>query len=268
MTGEGQIEVLGGGAVNKVVRIGDTVRRSAGSWTPTVHALLRHLQAAGFHEAPQVLGIDDEGCEVLSFLPGETVGWTDWPAFMRGDEGLVQLAATLRRYHDAVRGFVPPPDARWRNPLAMAMRDAELVRHGDFSPFNTVWLGDRLTGVIDWDFAQPGSALDDLGYLAWYAVPLSGEARAREHGFGDELDRAYRLRVLAGAYGDVTSSDIVDGALAVIRTEREQMADLARRGLEPWTSFVAEGTLAGFDGEIAWIASHRHELVAPDGSGV
>lgn len=262
MTGEGEIEVLTGGAVNQVVRIGDTVCRSAGPWTPTVHALLRHLHDAGFGEAPQALGIDEMGREMLSYLPGETIGWTDWPAFMRGDDGLVQLARTLRRYHDAVRDFAPSPDARWRNPLARPMRDAELVRHGDFSPFNTIWQGDRLTGVIDWDFAQPGSALDDLGYLAWYAVPLSGEARAREYGFGDELDRAHRIRVLADAYGGVTPADIVDGAVAVIRTEREQMAELARRGLEPWTSFVAEGTLAGFDGEIVWIETHRHELVA------
>lgn len=33
---------LSGGWVNEVVRTGDTVRRSAGPWTPAVHALLRH----------------------------------------------------------------------------------------------------------------------------------------------------------------------------------------------------------------------------------
>ena len=32
---------LRGGNVSTVVRVGETVRRNAGPWTPTVHALLR-----------------------------------------------------------------------------------------------------------------------------------------------------------------------------------------------------------------------------------
>ncbi|MFI0404409.1 hypothetical protein [Actinomadura sp. 3N508] len=34
------------------VRIGDTVHRRANPWTSTVHAVLRHLEAAGFEGAP------------------------------------------------------------------------------------------------------------------------------------------------------------------------------------------------------------------------
>lgn len=254
-------EVFSGGAVNAVVRVGETVRRSTGAWTPTVHALLRHLDEAGFREAPKALGIDDNGLEVLSFMEGETIGWTDWPDFMLSEDGLRQLAAALHRYHDAVRSFVPPAKAVWRNPLAREWKDAELVRHGDFSPFNTVWQDGRLTGVIDWDFAQPGSALDDLAYLAWYAVPLSGKKRTVEYGFAGEVDRVRRIRALCEAYGGYSPSAVVTGAIDVIQTERDQMAELARRGLEPWVSFVADGTLTGFDGEIAWIRSHRAALV-------
>ena len=39
--------VLSGGNMTPVVRVGDTVRRAAGRWTPTIHALLRHVRAAG-----------------------------------------------------------------------------------------------------------------------------------------------------------------------------------------------------------------------------
>jgi hypothetical protein len=38
-----------------VVRAGGTVRRSAGPWTPNVHALLRHLRDRGFDKAPALL---------------------------------------------------------------------------------------------------------------------------------------------------------------------------------------------------------------------
>ena len=33
--------VLCGGNMTPVVRVGDTVRRATGPWTPTIHALLR-----------------------------------------------------------------------------------------------------------------------------------------------------------------------------------------------------------------------------------
>src|SRR6266498_211042 len=55
-------EVLAGGNFNHVVRVGDTVRRvKTGAWTPAVHALLRHLERAGFDGAPRALGVDDRG---------------------------------------------------------------------------------------------------------------------------------------------------------------------------------------------------------------
>ena len=40
MTGEHE-EVLAGGNMTAVVRVGDTVRRGAGPWTPTIHAFER-----------------------------------------------------------------------------------------------------------------------------------------------------------------------------------------------------------------------------------
>jgi hypothetical protein len=71
-----EIPLEGGNASGGVVRIGDTVRRPAGPWTPAVHALLGHLHAAGFPGAPQPLGLDEHGREVLTFIPG-TIPWPD-----------------------------------------------------------------------------------------------------------------------------------------------------------------------------------------------
>src|SRR5438045_6960886 len=100
---------LGGGNVSGgVVRIGDTVRRPAGPWTPAVHALLGHLHATGFAGAPRSLGLDQLGREVLTFIPG-TIAWP-------GDFHLLDSGGRLRRvarligdFHDAVTGFRPPP---------------------------------------------------------------------------------------------------------------------------------------------------------------
>lgn len=253
-------EPLTGGFVNQVVRVGDTVRRSAGPWTPAVHALLRHLERAGFAAAPRVLGMDDRGREVLSYLPGEAMPWTDWPDYMRSTDGPARIAALLRRYHDAVRDFRPPPGAVWRNPLAPA--DGELVRHGDFSPFNTLWQDGQPVGLVDWDFAQPGRAVTDLAYLAWTVVPLQGAGRAREYGFDGPVDRTGRLRALCAAYGgEYEPAAVVAEAVDAILTERDQTAELAARGVYPWTAFAADGGVEGFGREAGWIRAHTAELL-------
>ena len=71
-------EILPGGNQGESVRIGDTVHRRSGPWTPAVHALLAHLERVGFRAAPQPIGTDEQGRAVLSFIPGEVhPGWPD-----------------------------------------------------------------------------------------------------------------------------------------------------------------------------------------------
>ena len=75
---EKEVSLAHGGVTPEVVRVGDTVRRTAGPHTPAVHALLRHLEAKGFRGAPRALGFDDRGREILSYVdgtPGSEVGW-------------------------------------------------------------------------------------------------------------------------------------------------------------------------------------------------
>ena len=67
---------LTGGTVNDVVRRGDTVRRSAGPWTPTVQALLAWVRAQGVSFVPAPLGLDEQGREVLGRRPATTCGST------------------------------------------------------------------------------------------------------------------------------------------------------------------------------------------------
>ena len=51
-----------GGNLNDATRVGDTVRRRAGPWTPAVHALLRFLESAGFEpEQRQLLALVADG---------------------------------------------------------------------------------------------------------------------------------------------------------------------------------------------------------------
>ena len=73
----------------------------------------------------------------------------------------------------------------------------------------------------------------------------------------------YRLRVprRCTAYGRWEPTDVVAEAVEMIRTERAQMAELARRELAPWTRFVADGALTGSDTEADWIEKNRALLL-------
>lgn len=64
-------ELLSGGNTTVVVRVGDTVRRPVGPWTPAVHDLLGHLSRVGFAGSPRALGVDESQREILEFVPGE-----------------------------------------------------------------------------------------------------------------------------------------------------------------------------------------------------
>ncbi|MCB0202854.1 MAG: phosphotransferase, partial [Anaerolineae bacterium] len=93
-------EPLPGGNMSVVWRVGDTVRREAGPWTSQVHRLLEHLRSQGITFVPKPLGIDEEGREVLTYLPG-AVGGSPLAGSQRSDAVLVQAATMLRTLHDA-----------------------------------------------------------------------------------------------------------------------------------------------------------------------
>lgn len=244
------------GSVNTVRRVGDTIHRPTGPWTPAVHALLNHLEAVGFTRAPRVLGVED-GHEVLSLLHGETAT-RPWPAAPRGLAGIAALGTWLREYHEAVAGFRPAPGARWRDDEA-AWKPGMIIRHGDLGLWNSVWDGDRLTGYIDWDFAVPGHALDDLAELAWYGAPLSLAEKARAAGIDGEELQAARLDALCAAYG-ASPAAVLDAVDALQTREAARIAELGGRGLEPWASFLARGDVEEISAGREWLRSRRAAL--------
>lgn len=80
--------------------------RNVAPWTPTVHALLRHLQDVGFAAAPRLVGsgLDREGREVLTFIDGEFTQPGPWSL-----DGAAALGSLRRDLHRAARSFRPPP---------------------------------------------------------------------------------------------------------------------------------------------------------------
>jgi Phosphotransferase enzyme family len=197
---------LVGGNISASVRIGDTVHRRAGAWTPAIQALLAHLQRVGFGAAPGALGFDEQGRAVQSFLPGEVhPGWPDpLPQWMFEDEvTLIAAAKLLRRYHDSLDGFVPPADAHWR---FVPPREHEVICHNDWSPSNALFRGHVPIGMLDWDAAGPGSRAWDVALSAYYWVPLNPRVTPPSL-----AAKASRFALFCDAYGEgITRQEVFD----------------------------------------------------------
>ncbi|WP_157802519.1 DUF2809 domain-containing protein [Sediminihabitans luteus] len=210
-------EVLAGGNSTAVVRVGDRVHRTAGPWTPTIHGLLDHLHERGVDDVPVAHGTDDQGREVVSYLPGD-VAHHPLPAWLWTTEVLVDSARWLRRFHDAGADYAtsdrPTLDAAdrdgptgpaasdttdrvWRSPVH---EPVEVVCHNDVAPYNMVFRDGRLVGVIDLDTASPGPRVWDLAYLAYRLAPFAADAFDGADDVPD-LDPLARLDALVDAYG-------------------------------------------------------------------
>lgn len=210
-----------GGNLSAAVRVGDTVRRRAGRWTPAVHALLEHLQRVGFDAAPEPLGMDDQGRAVLKFISGDVhQGWPDpMPSWVYQDEvTLVGAARLLRRYHDVLATFTPPPDAGWR---IVAPGAHETICHNDWAPYNALFDGHRPIAMLDWDSAGPGRRVWDVAGSAYTWVPL--KARANSNPVPLRM-RGPRLVRFCAAYGGVEASEV----LATLVERLRFLADFAQ----------------------------------------
>ena len=129
---------LTGGNMNAVVRRGDTVHRTAGPWTPTIHRLLDHLADAGIDCLPRPLGLDEQGREMLTYLPG-IVPTYPLPSWVWTDRVLAETGALLARIHQASTTF-DRSDAVWQLP---AHEPDEVICLNDMAPYNMVFDDDH-----------------------------------------------------------------------------------------------------------------------------
>jgi hypothetical protein len=237
-------EVLTGG-VNEVVRIGGTVRRPTGSWTPFVHGLLRHLRQRGFTAAPEVYGTTDDGKEELSFLPGDVSNYPLTPA-AASPTALRTAAELLRRYHDASVGY----DGGDLSGLMLPARSpAQVVCHGDYAPHNCVLDGERVVGIIDFDTAHPAPRVWDVAYAVYRWAPVT--APGNSDGFGSVSEQAERARAFCDHYG-------LDGA------GREQLTDTIVARLTGLVDFMRAKAAAGDTAFASHLADGHHLLYLND----
>jgi Phosphotransferase enzyme family len=235
--------------------VGDTVRKPVGPWTPAVHALLSHLENVGFDGAPRVLGFDDCGREVLTYLVSDARSRIDAP---KSDEALVALGRLLRDFRESVSGFEPPPHACWR--LGKTLKRGQIVCHNDVNPGNVVYRDGKPYALIDWDLAGPGSTLDDFVRAAILFAPLVPDEVCRVWGFDEAPDRANRLGCLCAGYGIESGAWILDAVETLERRDLDDLLTLGRQGVSPFASFLASGSEEATRRDLSWLAAERDLL--------
>jgi hypothetical protein len=268
MAGQAEIPLAGGDVTEGVVRVGDTVRRPVGPHSPLVHALLAHLESAGFAGAPRFLGIDESGREVLSYIDGEVAG-RPRPPWIADETRLASVGRLVRAYDDAAASFPLPPDAL---PGAGAAEPPgippapvyppELIGHVDITPENVVFRNGRAYALIDFDLARPATRADEMfNAMLWWA-PLSDPRDVDlllRH-----VDVPRRSRILADAYGLSGTDRERIMEVAMLRTRRswylmKQRADTQGGG---WQRMWDEGVGEVIKRREAWLDRHAATLTA------
>jgi Ser/Thr protein kinase RdoA (MazF antagonist) len=179
-----EVTLPGGRSTAGVVRIGDTVRRPTSAKSHFIHGVLRHLESRQFAGAPRLLGVDECGREILSYLPGMV------PAELGevNDRQCIAAAKLLRSLHDATA------DCGLKG-------NGETICHGDPSPCNCVFVDGMPQAFIDFDEAHAGSRGDDLGYAAWLWLDFGNGDLSAEY-------QGRRLADFAAAYDAPAEWDV------------------------------------------------------------
>jgi hypothetical protein len=236
---------------SRIHRAGASVSRPAEFWFPAVHGLLSHLESAGF-PAPRPLGIEG-GREQLTWIDGESgpAGW----AKIVPERGLRRWAEFLRRYHDAVAGYHPPPGTRWSSGPGTCA-PGEIICHGDFGPWNGVWRGPDPVGLIDFDHARPAPPVFDIAYALEYAAPFRDDDDCRRWlRYPRPPDRRRRIEVFCDAYGIAVPGDLTGRVAWQQRLVLQTCKALAGQGIEPQATWVREGHLETVRARINWTES-------------
>jgi serine/threonine protein kinase len=232
---------LAGGLANhgQVVRVGDTVRRPQRPTSPATHALLRHLADVGFDGAPRFLGMDEQGREILSYVPGTAIT-SPCPAWALTDEALVSVADLLRDYHRAVSTFDPSSHVWPPSPPPPFAGD--LISHNDLNLDNIVFRDGRAVSLIDFDLASPGCRVWDVAGAARLWAPL------RPDGYIDDPRRGRamaRFRLFVDSYG-LADSDRVRLVSAVLQNHEwsyDIVGIAAANGHAAFSDYWASGAM-------------------------
>jgi thiamine kinase-like enzyme len=187
-----QIEIpfTSGESADVVVRVENTVRRSLGENSERVHQIYKELEKSDFKLAPRLLGIDEKGREIITYIDGKNI--TDEVLTI---DLAIEAVKALKKFHDILA-------------KSDITENQETVCHRDFAPWNVLQANNHVVGIIDFDDAYPGARITDLAYACWTFLNL-GDSSSKK---GDQ-EQVNEIKRLVDAYGSIDTSNFIEELL-------------------------------------------------------
>jgi hypothetical protein len=239
-------------------RIDQKVYKPSHPWTHNIHAFLDTLRKQGFKQAPEPLGFDEVGNEILSYLDGETSDYP-LPEDIRSKKTLVSSAKLLRCYHDVSTAYLKTlsSEQRWMLPV---QEPQEVMCHGDFAPYNICFKGDEAVGIIDFETVHPGPRIWDIVYTLYCFSPFKHQGSP--DGFGTLDEQIERAKLFLDAY-DISEEERYDiPTLMVERLEALSifLCQAAKAGDEKYQQHERDGHHLNYQKDILYIEQNEERI--------
>ncbi|PVZ60203.1 phosphotransferase [Arthrobacter sp. H-02-3] len=260
------VELMPAGDVTDgVVRVGGTIRRP--HQPQSLAGYLDWLEDAGFEGSPRFLGRDDQGRDVLTFVPGQCAGALP-EAWAQSADLVASVGRLVRRLHRASAGYVPrdhpfPRSPFPRSPVRPDPTEASrLICHLDVTPQNVVVRDGLAAGLVDFDLAGPSTAFHDSLNTAMHWVPLRDPSDAWP-GWEDQ-DPFRRLRLFADAYGwsEEERRRVPGAGIDAAELSYERMRHNAATLGGGWARMWQDGVGGLINRRRGWLEANARPLVA------
>ena len=247
-------ETLLGGRVGKIHKVQDKVIRPVNKWTGDIHRFLQFLHEEGADFVPKPHGINENGEEVLSFVPGDV--FNSLPKGLLTDTVLISAAKLLLKFHTFSGKYISrlTQNEQWMLPVVTPI---EVMCHGDFAPYNVTMIEDVAFGIIDFDTLHPGSKMWDIVYAVYRWVPIEA---SEQDVLGEQIRK---VKLFLDTYGVTTASKECFVELLIKRLEAlvNFMSQEAANGNEDFELHIAEGHLQKYLDDIEYLRIHEKEIM-------
>lgn len=238
------------------IKITDSrVIRPRKEWSVSVQKFLRFLRDKNVDYVPEPLGFDEDGNEVVSYLPGEVYDYP-LPPLLLTTKSIVSAGKLLRDFHDKGADFLNQLNG---NEIWMLNYDTpyEVMCHSDFAPYNVTTEDGLAKGIIDFDTLMPGSRMWDLAYGAYRWAPLYFDKTVYI-----SPETSSRLKYFLEAYGLPKSefSQVIPTLIKRLNYLIEFMERAAESGEKNFQNDIADGHIRKYKNDILCLRENEGKL--------
>jgi len=252
------MEELTGGREQAIFRRGDKILRPMNPWSPTIHTLLTHLHDNDFTECPEYLGIEGTN-ELLSFIEGDSYNYPLVGA-IASETALISAAQLLRKLHDCTESFSLHHDSSTLEWMLPTQTPADVICHGDFTPYNVALKGNKVVGVFDFDTAHPAPRIWDIAFSVYCWAPIKHNVDGPLGVLATQIQRA---KIFCDSYNvsPIDQKGLVQAIIKRLTALVNYMRAQADAGNSQFQQNLADGHHLDYLADIDYLLKNEQEIL-------